>query len=231
MQSYNQDGFQKRIPYFISEDLLRLIFKQTACVPTFGRKYKYLVMPFGIINGPTIFVIMIYDLREFWNHLAITEKKLDIGENINTRIIIDDTFGHVITYQQGLDYLECIFEISKRYNLSWKLPKCHFFPDRAEFVGHDRLPNGNAPAKSKTPLLQKWPTPKIVRDISSFLGFANFYAEYIPFFEFRVMRLRQLCTLPYDKILTKEDLDEKAIKEMDDIKKINIVRPNPTKNR
>ena len=100
--------------------------QKTAFVGPFGRKYQYKVMSFGIINGSTIYVIAIYDLREHWNSHAI-KQGIQIGKDINTRIIIDDTLIHTVTHKQGLDYLRSILEESKRYNLSWKLSKCSFF--------------------------------------------------------------------------------------------------------
>ena len=48
----------------------------------------------------------------------------------------------------------------------------------------------------------------------SFIGFVIFYSEYIPFFEFRIMELRKLTTLPCDTILNKRHLTEKVLKEM-----------------
>ena len=47
-----------------------LSFK-TAFAGPGGRKYRYNVMPFGHVNGPVIFVIMIYDLKDHWDILAL----------------------------------------------------------------------------------------------------------------------------------------------------------------
>jgi len=43
---------------------------KTAFAGPGGRKYWYLVMPFGLVNGPSFFVIMIYDLKNHWDTLA-----------------------------------------------------------------------------------------------------------------------------------------------------------------
>ena len=63
-----------------------------------------LVMPFGIVNGPTIFVMMIYDLKESWDKIATLKYHLTIDEHNNTTVIIDDTFGFVTSYDNGLLY-------------------------------------------------------------------------------------------------------------------------------
>ena len=69
---------------------------KTAFAGPFGRKYYYKVMPFGLVNGTTIYVIFIHDMCEYWNKLA-EEYNVKIGEDNNTKIIIDDTFMHIIT--------------------------------------------------------------------------------------------------------------------------------------
>ena len=84
---------------------------------------------------------------------------------------------------------------------------------------------GNRPAQSKIPLIQSWPQPKTVRDISSFISFALFYSDYIPFFEFRIQCLRKLTTFPYERILTNVDFDHEAQKEWQDIKKALLSDP------
>ena len=185
---------------------------KTPFAGSFGRKYFYKVLPYGLVNGSTIYVIFIYDIREHWNALA-KEYNVKIGKDNNTRIIIDDTFMFITTHCDGLLYLKAIFEISKRYNVTLKLKKCSFSPDRVEFVGHDRKPIGNSPAKSKTPLLKNWSKQKIVRDISRFIGFTLFYHEYMSFYEFRIINLRKMTSLPSEDKLTDENFPESAKKE------------------
>ena len=126
--------------------------EKTGFAGPYGRKYFYKVMPFGIVNGPTYYVIFAFDMKDHWNNLA-REYNIKIGPNNNTRIIIDDTYMFIQTYLDGIGYLRAILEISKRYNVSWKLKKCSFFPERVEFVGHDKRADGNSPAASKIPLL------------------------------------------------------------------------------
>ena len=64
-----------------------------------------------------------------------------------------------------------------------------------------------------------------MRDISSFISFALFYSDYIPFFEFRIQRLRKLTTLPYEHTLTCVDFDHDAQQEWNDIKKALLSDP------
>ena len=83
-------------------------------------------MPFAIVNGLVIFVIMIHDLKGCWDTLATKGLNLELENKTNSIIIIDDTFIYSNGLTGVITYFDCILEISKFYNLSWKLDKCIF---------------------------------------------------------------------------------------------------------
>ena len=60
-------------------------------------KYTYLVMPFGPLNGPVIFIVFIHDLDSTWKALACS-RKLTIDDSQNTRLIVDNIFGWAKTF-------------------------------------------------------------------------------------------------------------------------------------
>ena len=210
---------------------------KTAFAGPNGRKYRYLVMPFGIVNGPVIFVIMIHDLKDHWDTLAVETMKLTLKNKTNSIIIIDDTFLYSNNLNDVLSYFHCVLEISKRYNLSWKLEKCGFLEPRFEFVGIDIADDGNHPAKSKEPLILMWKDkkPETIRDLSSFLGFTGYYRTFIPYFEEKVRNIRSLISShEYEYRLQPHDLSDTILKEMntvlnDLIKDPVLRRPDPDK--
>jgi hypothetical protein len=126
---------------------------KTAFAGPYGRKYVYNVMPFRLVNAPTIDTIMIYDMKDFWDNKAM-KMDISIDGNNNSTIIIDNNFCYVTSYESGLGYLKAILTVAHRHGLSWKLKKCFFFPNKVEFVGHDISQIGNFPADSKSPLLE-----------------------------------------------------------------------------
>ena len=89
-------------------------------------------------------------------------------------------------------FLSCICKIARKYHLTWKLKKCQWFPKAVEYVGVDISTKGNSPAASKSKMLIEWPYPKSPRAIMSFIGFAIFYMKWIPYFELRILPLRNL---------------------------------------
>ena len=129
-----------------------------------------------------------------WKGLATT-RGIVIDARTGTRIIVDDIFSWAPTFEAFIKYLTCQLQVCLSQNLSLSLKKCLFCPERMEFVGHDVCTDGNRPAQSKHSLLKSWPVFRIARDVSSFLGFLNFYGTYIPWFEERAAPLRELSKL------------------------------------
>ncbi len=159
-------------------------------------KWTYTVMPFGPTNGPATFIQMIHDLDSAWKALAV-ELGLTIDDDMNTNIIVNDIFNWAKTFQAALLYMECHFRICKAYHLSLSLKKSHFFPKWFEFVGINVSADGNRPAISKHKLLRHWPVPETVRDVASFVGFLQFYSNFIPHFEIRALPLRDIMKREY----------------------------------
>jgi hypothetical protein len=56
-------------------------------------KWTYMVMPFDPTNGPAMFINFIYNVNNQWKSLA-SLLGITIGEDTNTRIIIDDIVSH-----------------------------------------------------------------------------------------------------------------------------------------
>jgi hypothetical protein len=57
--------------------------------------------------------------------------------------------------------------------------KCVWGEKEVEFLRYILTPQGMRMAKDKTKAIQEWQTPKSLRDVQSFLGFANFYRLFI----------------------------------------------------
>ena len=58
--------------------------------------------------------------------------------------------------------------------------KCSIYNDTVEYLGFILSPNGLTMDPSKVNTVLEWPEPHKVKDIQSFLGFANFYRCYTP---------------------------------------------------
>ena len=60
-----------------------------------------------------------------------------------------------------------------------KAEKCEFHLDSVEYLGYVLSSSGLTMSNAKVKTIQEWPEPKKVKDIQSFLGFANFYRHFI----------------------------------------------------
>ena len=63
-------------------------------------------------------------------------------------------------------------------SLCARADKCEFHVT-CEYLGYILSPNGLTMAQNKVQIIQDWPEPRKVKDIQSFLGFANFYCCFI----------------------------------------------------
>ena len=78
------------------------------------------------------------------------------------------------------------------HKLYAKPEKCEFERDRVEYLGYILSPEGLTMAADKVKVIQDWPEPRKVKDVQSFLGFANFYRRFIYNFSDIVVPLTRL---------------------------------------
>jgi len=60
-----------------------------------------------------------------------------------------------------------------------KAEKCKFHSESVEYLGYILSPSSLTMSDDKVKIIQDWPEPKKVKNIQSFLGFANFYCRFI----------------------------------------------------
>ncbi|KAI0992227.1 hypothetical protein K3495_g15959, partial [Podosphaera aphanis] len=70
----------------------------------------------------------------------------------------------------------------REHGLQVDIAKCNFETTEVIYLGLIVSTRGISMDPKKVACVQEWPTPRSVRDIQSFLGFANFYRRFIPEF-------------------------------------------------
>ena len=70
--------------------------------------------------------------------------------------------------------------------------KCSFHKDMVEYLGYILAPSGLTMDNNKVKVIQDWPELQKVKDIQSFLGFANFYRWFIHNYSDLTVLLTQL---------------------------------------
>ncbi len=76
--------------------------------------------------------------------------------------------------------------------LKLKLTKCEFLKPRIKFLGHQVDEQGIHTVDEKTVAVAKFPQPKTVENVRSFLGLAGYYCPFIKNFATRANPLTQL---------------------------------------
>ena len=128
--------------------------------------FEYLVMPFGLSNAPATF-------QRFMND--------SFHDMIDVFLILylDDLNIHDETVKEHVPHVRQVLQRMRDLKLFARIEKCEFHKDNIEYLGYMVSKQGLAMDESKIQAVLKWPVPKSVRDVQSFLGFANFYRRFI----------------------------------------------------
>ncbi|CCO37539.1 Retrotransposable element Tf2 155 kDa protein type 2 [Rhizoctonia solani AG-1 IB] len=128
--------------------------------------FETLVMPFGLSGAPGAFQAM---MNEVFQDL------LDV-----TVIIYLDNI--LIFSQNPAEHENHVKEVLRRLQemqLFCKGSKCEFHRTTVEYLGIIVSDKGFSLDKLKIQAVQEWPTPTTVKQVQSFLGFANFVRRFV----------------------------------------------------
>ena len=143
--------------------------------------YECDTMPFGATNAPATFQRLMHDC---------------LGDlNMNWCIVyLDDIIVFSDTKEEHLKRLEAVFQKLMAAGLKLKPTKCFFFRDEIEYLGHVVSGKGISTNPKKIEAVTKWPTPKTVYDVRSFLGFVGYYRRFIKNFSKITKPIREVIT-------------------------------------
>ena len=94
-------------------------------------------------------------------------------------IYLDDILIFSLNKEDNVKHVSEVLCRLWKHNLFVKGEKCVFHTDFIEYLGYIIGLGGLWMDPGKVKIIQEWPEPKKVKDIQSFLGFANFYRRYI----------------------------------------------------
>ena len=142
---------------------------KTAFATPGGGLYEWNVMPFGLCNAPAAFQRLM--------DLVLT------GLNWRTCLVyIDDIIVFSSTIEEHKQRLGEVFKRIDSAGLKLNLSKCHFFKEKVEYLGHVVSARGVEPRTEKIQAVQEFPVPKNAKELSRFIGLANYYRRFIPRF-------------------------------------------------
>ena len=138
---------------------------KTALRTRYGH-YEYKVMPFGLVNAPATFQAMMNTiLREFLNHRVV--------------VYLDDILIYSKSLKDNKALIKEVLARLERHDLAISLNKWVFHVDTVEFLGYIVGKDRVTISKNKIESIMSWKTPRSVKDVQIFIGFANFYRRFI----------------------------------------------------
>lgn len=128
--------------------------------------FEYNVMPFGLTNAPAIFQHLMNDVfREYLDRFVVC--------------YLDDILIYSKDVEEHEEHVKLVLQKLREKGLYAKAEKCAFHQPKVEFLGYIISSEGLMMDPKKVQAVTDWASPKTVRDVQCFLGFANFYRIFI----------------------------------------------------
>ncbi|CAJ0928188.1 unnamed protein product [Ranitomeya imitator] len=131
--------------------------------------YEYLVMPFGLCNAPAVF-------QDFVNDI--------FRDMLTTSVVVylDD----ILIFSPDIDShrrdVRKVFNLLRANSLYAKLEKCVFEQESLPFLGYIISAQGLAMDPAKLQAVMDWQEPHSLKAVQRFMGFINYYRQFIPHF-------------------------------------------------
>ena len=142
--------------------------------------FKPQVMYFGLYNSPRTFQRMMYSI--FW-------KLLHEGVLAN---YMDDFVIPAKTIEELKERTIRFLKIAEKHNLCFKQSKCDFNMEEIPILGVVVRKGQVKMEQKKIKAVKKWKIPIKIKDVKSFLRFANFYWQFIHNFSHTARPLNEL---------------------------------------
>nr|GEY14192.1 reverse transcriptase [Tanacetum cinerariifolium] len=169
--------------------------------------YEFLVMPFGLTNASAVFMdLMNRIFHEYLDKFVI--------------MFIDDILVYSKMKEEHENHLRIVLGTLRQKKLYVKFSKCEFWLGQVAFLGHIVSADGITMDPAKVKAITKWPRPKIVTEIRSFLGLAGYHRRFVEGFSRLALTLTKLMRKG-EKFVW----DEEREKSFEELKKILVFAP------
>ncbi len=123
-------------------------------------------MLFGLANAPSSFQHYINDtLREYLDVFCTT--------------YLDDILIYSETLKEHRQHIHLILQALRKVGLYAEIEKCQFHVQEAIYLGLVISHKGIKKNPQKVETVREWPQPQNLKNVQSFLGFANFYRQFV----------------------------------------------------
>ena len=128
--------------------------------------YQFKKMPFGAKNAGACYSRLV--------ELSIMKLR-----SKNILAYIDDIICATRDLWEHLTELENIFEMHREAGIKIRAEKTHLIQPEVDYLGYEVSEEGIRMKPSYVEKITKWPTPKTVKELNTFLGFTGYYRTFI----------------------------------------------------
>ena len=129
--------------------------------------FEYLVMPFGLCNAPAVFQEFVNDIFRDLLYTCVV-------------VYLDDILIFSTNLDQHRAHVRLVLSRLRKNCLYAKFEKCLFDRTSLPFLGYIISAKGLQMDPAKLSAILDWPRPSGLKAIQRFLGFVNYYRQFIP---------------------------------------------------
>ena len=144
--------------------------------------FQWKKMPFGLCNATATFQRLMAQ--------ALTSVTKKYGNLI--MCYVDDVVIATPTLEDHIKRLEEVFSCMKQAGLKCKPSKCEILRDSIKYLGRLVDKHGMRPDPEAVEAVLTWKAPKTDTQLMSFLGFANYYREFIKGYADKIYPMQRL---------------------------------------
>ena len=144
--------------------------------------YQWKRMPFGLCNATATFQRLMAQALT-----RVTKKYRNL-----VMCYVDDVVIATPTLEDHIDRLDEVFGCMKRAGLKCKPSKCEILRDSIKYLGRMVDRHGVRPDPEAVEAVLTWKAPRTDTQLLSFLGFANYYREFIKGYADKVYPMQKL---------------------------------------
>ena len=128
--------------------------------------YEYTVIPFGLANAPATFQYMMNEIsKDMIEHGVV--------------IYLDDILIYSRSEEYHIALTKKVLECLQEHQLALSPEKCAWHMPKVNFLKYIISENGIEMDQEKIKTVLELKEPTTVKEVQSFLGFANFYSRFI----------------------------------------------------
>ena len=92
---------------------------------------------------------------------------------------LDDVLVHSADLETHVNLIRLVFSAHKEAGIRLNAGKTHLFQEEVEYLGHLVNAEGVKLIPSYVQKITEWPLPQTGKELSAFLGFTNYYRDFL----------------------------------------------------